>query len=73
MSREKSRLGYPKSTKPYVFISTYHRFDFFTRSTFSFLHKKEVGRVLLRGQFWRKKKIRRFSKPIGRRTKILSL
>ena len=39
----------------------------------SFLHKKEVGRVLLRGQFWRKKKIRRFSKPIGRRTKILSL
>jgi len=30
MSREKSRLGYPNSTKPYVFISTYHRFDFFT-------------------------------------------
>ena len=29
-----------------------------------FLHKKEVGRVLLRGQFWRKNKIRRFSKPI---------
>ena len=41
--------------------------------SFSSLHKKEVGRVLLRGQFWRKKKIRRFSKPKGRRTKILSL
>jgi len=41
--------------------------------SFSSLHKKEVGRVLLRGQFWRKKKIRRFSKPIGRRKKILSL
>jgi len=41
--------------------------------SFSFLHKKEVGQVLLRGHFWRKKKIRRFSKPMGRRTTILSL
>ena len=41
--------------------------------SFCFLHGNEVGRVLLRGQFWREKKIRRFSKPMDRRTKILSL